>query len=263
MSGAPRAGRGPAWLERLGLELSRPDSFDEGVEAARNACAAGASLAAAVITAGAYYDNPLTGAPALRACLERLTPLPLELGAWQRAFASEPQPEAGGAVMAPGFGFVAPGREHVFWAALRRLVSDEPSAVRGQFLLEHQLAFGEAGPLNAAGLCALVFSDHDVDLETAERTFWSLKIDVALRQAQRARRAGVAAIPFAGVRYVYEGDLPAPRQRDRAALLRRLGLDRPEDVARREPHDDGDGAAPETIGEFAHASAEQPSGGRS
>jgi hypothetical protein len=211
------------WLSRLTLELTRAETFDEGVEAARNACAAGASLAAAVITAGAYYDNPFTGAPALRACMQRLTGLPLDLAAWRRAL--EPRPhDAAGVVMTPGFGFVATGREQVFFALLGTYAG--PGAGRSRFVLEHREALARlAGPLNAAGLCALAFLDHDIDLDTAERQFWSLKIDVALREALAAQRAGVAAVPFGGVRYVYEGELPEPRRRDRRVLMQRLGLD--------------------------------------
>ena len=92
-----------AWLERLWHELTQPACFDEGVEVARNACVAGASLAAAVISAGAYYDNPLSGVPALRACMKRLAVLPLELRAWQQALAPAPDPEAGRRLVHPRF----------------------------------------------------------------------------------------------------------------------------------------------------------------
>jgi hypothetical protein len=216
-------GERSGWLSRLAFELTRAETFDEGVEAARNACAAGASLAAAVITAGAYYDNPFTGAPALRACMQRLTGLPLDMAAWRSAL--EPRPhDAGGVAMTPGFGFVATGREKAFFSVLGTYAG--PGALRSRFVLEHREALARlAGPLNAAGLCALAFLDHDIDLDTAERQFWSLKIDIALREALAAQRAGVAAVPFGGVRYVYEGELPEPRRRDRRALLQRLGLD--------------------------------------
>jgi hypothetical protein len=213
-----------AWLEQLWHELAQPACFDEGVEAARNACVAGASLAAAVISAGAYYDNPLTGAPALRAAMQRLAALPLELDAWLTALAPKLLPEASGVLVTAGFGFVSPGQDEVFYALLERQVARQPSARCG-FVLSQREALRPAGPLNAAGLCALVFLDHDVDLDTAERTFWSLKIDIALREALAAQRAGVAAIPFNGVRYVYEGELPPPRRRDRRELMRRLGLE--------------------------------------
>jgi hypothetical protein len=214
-----------AWLERLSQQLTQPECFDEGVEVARNACVAGASLAAAVISAGAYYDNPLCGVPALRACMKRLAALPLELAAWQQALAPAPDPEVGGVFFTPGFGFVAPGQNEVFYSLLAGHVARERAAARCRFVLEQRAALSLAGPLNAAGLCALVFLDHDVDPDAAERHFWSLKIDVALREALAARRAGVASIPFGGVRYVYEGELPAPRRRDRRELMRRLGLE--------------------------------------
>jgi len=38
----------------LEAELGHPAFFDEGVEAARNACAAGASIAAGAIAAGTF-----------------------------------------------------------------------------------------------------------------------------------------------------------------------------------------------------------------
>jgi hypothetical protein len=213
-----------AWLDRLWHELTQPECFDEGVEVARNACVAGASLAAAVISAGAYYDNPLSGVPALRACMLRLASLPLELAAWQQALAPAPEPEVG-VSFTPGFGFVAPGQAEAFYSVLAGHVAREPAAARCRFVLERREALNVPGPLNAAGLCALIFLDHDVDPDAAERSFWSLKIEIALREALAARRAGVASIPFGGVRYVYEGELPAPRRRDRRELMRRLGLE--------------------------------------
>lgn len=225
-------------LERLWLELARPECFDEGVEAARNACVAGASLAAAVISVGAYYDNPLTGAPALRACMQRLAALPLEPDAWRQRLAPAPYPEPGGPLATPGFGFVSAGQSEVFYSLLAGHVARERAAARGRFLLEQREALAP-GPLNAAGLCALVFLDHDVDPDTAERAFWSLKLDIALREAQAARRAGLPAIPFGGVRYVYEGELPRPRRRDRLELMRRIGL---------EPEPVPNGANPRVVG---------------
>ena len=211
-----------AWLAR---ELGRREAWDEGIEAARNACVGGASLAAGAIAAAAYYDNPLTGAPALRECLERLGPLPLALEDWRAALAPRPHPAADGRGVTPGFGFVAPGREGVFFAALARWVERAPSAPRGRFLLAHHATLEPlTGPLNAAGLAALACADCDLDADEAERRFLLCKLESALDEAQKAQRLGLRAIPFDGVRYVYEGTLPAPRARDRAALLRRLGL---------------------------------------
>ena len=212
-----------AWLAH---ELCRAEAWDEGIEAARNACVAGASLAAGAIAAAAYYDNPLTGAPALRECIERVGPLPLELEAWREALTPRPQPACDGRPATLGFGFVAPGRQEVFFAALARWVERAPSAPRSRFLLAHRAIFEPlAGALNAAGLAAFACLDCGLDGAAAERRFLLFKLESALDEAQKAQRAGLRAIPFDGVRYVYEGTLPAPRPRDRQALLRRLGLD--------------------------------------
>src|SRR3954467_10792363 len=88
-------------LEQLRLGLSNPGTFDEGVEAARNACVAGAPLAAAAITAAAWYDNPFTGPPALRAWRQRLGPLPLTLEAWLDALVPSIAAETDGACFSP------------------------------------------------------------------------------------------------------------------------------------------------------------------
>ena len=215
-----------AWLAH---ELGRPEAWDEGIEAARNACVGGASLAAAAITAAAYYDNPLTGLPALRACLELVGPPPLELDAWCRMLAPRPHPDADGQGMTPGFGFVAPGQQGVFIGALARWAERAPNAPRARFLLAHEAVLVRvAGPLNAAGLSALVCADEGFDASAAERLFLLSKLASALEQGQKARRAGLGTIPFNGVRYVYEGELPPARGRDRHALLRQLGLDEDE-----------------------------------
>lgn len=212
-----------AWLAH---ELGRAEAWDEGIEAARNACVAGASLAAGAIAAAAYYDNPLTGAPALRECLERVGPLPLALEAWREALTPRPHPAADGHPVTPGFGFVGPGRDGVFFGALARWVERASTAPRSRFLLAHRAVFEPlAGALNAAGLAAFACLDSGLDTDAAERRFLSFKLESALDEAQKAQRAGLRSIPFDGVRYVYEGTLPAPRTRDRQALLRRLGLD--------------------------------------
>jgi hypothetical protein len=228
---SPHEGSGTAAPERSGLawlahELCRAEAWDEGIEAARNACVAGASLAAGAIAAAAYYDNPLTGAPALRECMERVGPQALALDAWREALAPRPHPAADGHPVAPGFGFVGPGREGVFFGALERWVERVPSAPRSRFLLAHRAVIEPlAGALNAAGLAALACLDCGLDADAAERRFLLLKLESALDEAQKAQRAGLRSIPFDGIRYVYEGTLPAPRARDRQALLRHLGLD--------------------------------------
>jgi len=223
--GSAAEARAPAlaWLAR---ELARAEAWDEGIEAARNACVAGASLAAGAIVAAAYYDNPLTGAPALRECIERVGPLPLTLETWREALAPRPHPAFDGHPVSPGFGFLGPGREGVFFAALSRWVERTPSAPRSRFLLAQRAALEPlTGALNAAGLAAFACLDCGLDGDAAERCFLLFKLESALDEAQKAQRAGLRAIPFNGIRYVYEGTLPAPRARDRQALLRRLGLD--------------------------------------
>jgi hypothetical protein len=224
-TGDAAAAQGPA-LAWLAHELGRPEAWDEGIEAARNACVAGASLAAGAIAAAAYYDNPLTGAPALRECMERVAPLPLALDAWRDALAPRPHPAADGHPVTPGFGFVAPGRDGVFFGALARWVERAPSAPRSRFLLAHRASIEPlAGSLNAAGLTAFACLDCGLDGDAAERRFLLFKLESALDEARKAQRAGLRSIPFDGIRYVYEGALPEPRPRDRSALMRQLGLD--------------------------------------
>jgi hypothetical protein len=216
------------WQARLAVELGARVLWDEGVEAARNACVAGASIAAAAISAAAYYDNPLTGIGALRACMSRLEALPLELPVWRAALGPRAYPELSAGEFSPGFGFVTPAQAEAVLEACRRLSADEPprSAPRRSFWLEHNGQLSAlTGPLNPAGLTALCFLDHGRDIEHAERLFLSWRTDTAVAEAQRARRAGLAAFPFLSDGFVYEGEWPAPpRPRDRAALLERLGL---------------------------------------
>jgi hypothetical protein len=215
------------WLVRLAAELGARALWDEGVEAARNACVAGASIAAAAITAAAYYDNPLTGIGALSACMQRLEPLPLELSAWRAALAPRACLRAG-AELSPGFGFVTPVQAERVLAACERLCAEEPPLCtpRCRFLLEHAPELcALAGPLNPAGLTALCFLDHGRDTEHAERHFLAWRTDIAVAEAQRARRAGLGAFPFLSEHFAYEGEWPPPpRPRDRAALLASVGL---------------------------------------
>ncbi|MGC4087088.1 MAG: hypothetical protein QM756_04130 [Polyangiaceae bacterium] len=209
---------------RLHRELGAAELFDAGVEAARNACVAGASLASAAITASAWYDNPLCGAGALRECMQRLGALPLELSAWIEAFSPRVHPETSDPDWVPGFGFVSlPQRGSVLRAAER--LRGCASGSRLGFFLEHQRAITAlAGPLNGTGLAALVFSDHGLSLDDAERCFLLAHLDVALAQAASARRAGLAKFPFFTESYVYEGERPPLRQIDMQALMRQVGL---------------------------------------
>lgn len=215
----------PGWTEVVLAELASEALLDEGAEAARNACVAGASLAAALITAAAYWDNPLTGAPALRECMRRLASAPLGERAWLDAISEDDggEPFAGAA---PGFGYVTPARAEAIVDACRRLTGRGIGGPRCDFFLQNQAFFaGELGALNVAGLCALLLSDRGLDARAAERQFLLWQLDIALREGERARRAGVMAFPFASERYVYEGPRPERRALDLATLTQELGLD--------------------------------------
>jgi hypothetical protein len=218
-----------SWLELARRELSRPALFDEGVEAARNACVAGASTASAAITAAAYYDNPLTGAGALTACMHRLAGVPLDVEAWRRAL--EPIPEREGtadAPFTPGFGFVNTDQARAIRQALWALTRSDagPSGGRRRFWLEHEAVLVPvAGALNVAGLMALACLDHELDVDAAERHFLCFRIETALAEAQAARRRGILAFPFLSQQYHYVGARPPPRTLDPRPLLAQLGLD--------------------------------------
>jgi hypothetical protein len=213
-------------LRALEAELAERASFDEGVEAARNACAAGASIAAGAIAAAAYYDNPLTGLGALRELMSRLSDAPNELAAWRQALTRRPHRETDDADFAPGFGFITPARAERTLDACRRLGELASGAARCRFMAQHYPSLVElAGPLNETGLAALAYLDAGLDIESAERRWLTSKLAVALGEAQRARRAGVAAFPFSFGRYVYDGPEPTPLSLDLPALKRQLGLD--------------------------------------
>lgn len=206
----------------LASELAGEALFDQGVEAARNACVAGATLAAAAITASAWYDNPLTGTRALLDCMAKLDEAPLSLEAWQRAFAPGVHPETHDECFSPGFGFVSEEQADCLLRAARRLAGC-PRAERLRFYVAHCSELG-LGALNAAGLTGLVFSDHAVSLDDAEREFLLCRVDVAMQQAARARSNGLARFPFFSEAYVYEGSSPEPRSRSLSAAMRRVGL---------------------------------------
>ncbi|HET9929830.1 MAG TPA: hypothetical protein VFQ35_04050 [Polyangiaceae bacterium] len=205
----------------LANELAAEALFDEGVEAARNACVAGATLAAAAITASAWYDNPLTGARALRDCLEKLGALPLSVDAWRAAFAPGVHPETGDA-FAPGFGYVEPRQESWLLASASRL-AECPRAEKLRFYLSHCHPM-PSSRLNVAGLAALVYCDHGLSLDDAEREFLLCRVDVALREAARARTLGIARFPFFSDAYFYEGASPPARTRSLSEAMRRVGL---------------------------------------
>lgn len=215
-------------LHWLATELGHPGLADEGIEASRNACAAGASIAAAAITAAAYYDNPITGAGALRALMSRLGAVPIALDAWCEVLAPGIHPETNDPHFTPGFGFVTEHQAELVLAACRRITEQRlhPAPLRCRFMSEHQRVIANvAGPLNAAGLAALVFLDHGYDLEHAERHWLLCKVETALIEAQKARRAGIAAFPFSEDNYFYEGPRPSPAPFDMTEAMRRLGLE--------------------------------------
>jgi hypothetical protein len=223
----------------LQAELERPGHFDEGVEAARNACVCGASLAAAAITAAAYYDNPITGLPALRACMLRLDGLPLGppaqvLDAWRVALQPHVLAPCGTRPFTPGFGHATARQAEEALAGCQRLAALHGPALvtpaRCAFVAEcHAALSAVAGPLNATGLAALALLDAGVDLDCAERLYLSWRIAATLGEAQRARRAGVGAFPFLSEGYVYEGALPAQRAFDYQQLLARVGITEDDD----------------------------------
>ncbi|MFZ5889668.1 MAG: hypothetical protein ACOY0T_01255 [Myxococcota bacterium] len=215
-------------VRELWRELSHPTLFDEGIEAARNACVAGASLAAGAITASAWYDNPLNGARALRESITRLRDLPCELQAWCARFAPTTHPETGDDDWSPGFGFVDASQAELLLEIAERLSPRVEACVPARhlayFCQHHQELTAVSGHLNATGLAALVLCDHNYELDDAERTFLVARIDLALRQAALARRAGLANFPFFTEAYVYEGNSPPPRRLDLTKLMREVGL---------------------------------------
>lgn len=216
-------------LRELARTLRHEVLWDEGVEAARNACVAGAPISAALITAAAYYDNPFTGVRALVECMHRITSVPLEISDLHDSLANSPQPEADGLAFTPGFGFVTEAQAAYLrrklggWlrrhAALSRLE-------RSALLAEHYSALCEAiGWLNPAGLTAFVFSDLGLSPDDAERWYLRVRLGPALRQAQRARQLGVGRFPFFSERYVYEGTWPEPVELDLSSLMQQVGID--------------------------------------
>lgn len=215
------------WRWHLARELANEVLFDEGVEAARNACVAGASIASAAITAVAWYDNPMTGIPAMKECMDRLSSLPLEIEAWQLALAPRAHPQTCDPGFTPGFGFVSATQAQAILNAGRRLVADAlEELTRSRFLLQHHSElYPISGPLNQAGMAALFFVDHKLAAEEAERCFLVWRVETAIAEAQKTRRKGLGAFPFLSECYAYEGPQPAVRKLDLADLLRRVGLE--------------------------------------
>lgn len=219
------------WREVLEATLASELLWDEGVEAARNACVAGAPLAAAAITAAAWYDNPLTGGRALLAALARFRALPASLPAWLAALTPAPSPELGESAYVAGFGYVSEAAAGHLLERGAALAAHLPGA-RLRFWLEHQRPLcARAGALNAAGLCALAFADAELDADTAERLYLLWRLAPALAEAQRAKQAGLARFPFFEDGYAYEGAWPATRGTEPCSearinqLKREVGID--------------------------------------
>lgn len=214
---------------RLRREMTQPMLFDEGIEAARNACAGGASIASAAITAAAFYDSPLVGIRALRECMELLQSLPFQLDAWLDTFRSRQDPTTRETTFAPGFGYVAPRQAAFLVSVCRRHFSQRSGqlkATRCSFYLDHQEPIlGTCGPLNRIGLVALVSSDLGIAVEDAERHFLLWQLDSAIREAQRARREGLSKFPFLSEYHQYEGTWPDPHQHRDDEYLIQIGLE--------------------------------------
>lgn len=215
----------------LAALLDSPELWDQGVEAARNACVAGAPLAAAAISAAAYYDSPLVGARALRALMQRLFAAPLELTGWRAALAPSAHPETLDPNFAPGFGYIDERGAQAVLNGCRTLYSITRGA-RLAFYVEHARALhAELGPLNVTGLCALAFLDAQLDDDEAERRFLLLRLAPALSAAQRARKAGLGRFPFFENGYAYEGAWPDTRmtepcsEQELGALKKAVGLE--------------------------------------
>jgi hypothetical protein len=217
------------WKRELATIMCDPVLHDEGVEACRNACVGGASIAAAAITMAAYCENPFTGLPALRECLKRLGALPLDLGVWCAELGKRHPDVAHEADFPPGFGYVGARQARHLRAASLRMAAHcqrEPPAQRTKFYVQHRQALNNVlGPLNLAGLSALAFVDHGVAVEEAERCFLLWRMSPALKEAQLARKVGVGRFPFASERFEYEGTWPEQRRLDLVALEKEIGLD--------------------------------------
>jgi hypothetical protein len=202
--------------------------FDAGVEVARNASVAGATLASAAIAASAWYDNPLTGTGALRECLRTLSDLPYQLPAWRAAWAPRPQPETMDPDWVPGFGFVTSEQERAVLSAAARLHQARRGCAaedRLGFFLKHATRLADvSGALNATGLAALVLADHSTPVDEAEQMYLMARLDAAIREAARARAAGLHKFPFFSQQYCYEGSSPPVRRLDLDALMQQVGL---------------------------------------
>lgn len=216
-------------LAHLQRELSREILFDEGVEAARNACVAGASIAAAAIVAAAYSDSQLIGLPALRDCMQKLESLPLDIDAWCDAFRYSLDSETQEPVFAPGFGRVTEQQAAFLLSACQRLWVHMPRtntySRTAYYLDHHRHVTHQCGTLNQVGLMSLVCVDQHVTVDDAERTFMVLRIESAIAEAQKARQAGLSQFPFLSEQYQYEGQWPKQQTEFISDYVQLIGLE--------------------------------------
>lgn len=215
----------------LATLLDTPALWDEGIEAARNACVAGAPLAAAAITAAAFYDNPLTGGRALRMLMHRLFAAPLARDSWLSLLAPAPHPETGDPAFVPGFGYIHERGESAVLSACRTLHTLTRGPRLGFYLENARVLSTALGALNVTGLCGLLFLDAQLNDDEAERNFMLLRLSPALAAAQRARKAGLGRFPFFENGYAYEGTWPETRMTEPCsdlelgALKKAVGLE--------------------------------------
>ncbi len=205
--------------------LAEPRLFDEIVEVARNACAGGASVVAAAIGCAAYLDNPLTGLPALRACMQRARALAPEDGDWLTRLAQPLRLPEEEARYLPGFGFVERRQADRIRRCAWSLVEACPER---SWLLRRVLGSESArealGPLNLTGLSALVLAAHGVQTRSAERLFLWWRMEPALAAAQEAREVGLSSVPFLADQMQYVGPRPALEPLSFDDLARKVGL---------------------------------------
>lgn len=215
-------------LAQLRRETMRSLVFEQALEIARNACVAGASIAAAAIGVAAFCDSPLVGVPALRVCMARLAHLELTAEAWRRAFRRgctgiERQSEP-----APGFGYVNAACAANVRAACRRILTAQQRRSGGRltrfFLAQHTRIDRTCGALNPIGLMALVFVDEGVVPARAERHFLYWHIRRALVEAQRSSVIGTGRFPLLSELQQYEGTWPEPHQQPTRDYRREIGL---------------------------------------
>jgi len=212
----------------LRRELRGEILFDQGVEVARNACVAGAPVAAAAIGIAAYSGSPLVGLAALRECMGRLERSSLRVASWIDAFRFVEQASTSTRLFAPGFGYIRPKGAARVRRACRLVAVEQLRFGRGrlsEFYSNHHAELTEqCGPLNAVGLMALVFLELGLSRNRAERFMLVWQVERAVIEAQRVQGIGAARYPFLSEAYCYEGSWPAPNDRPVDDYPRRIGL---------------------------------------